>query len=354
MSKSIRFLGFAILAWAGVRAISLGLVPGTSALAFDSATARPRSTLPPIAPSLLPPIDPLPSQQAPAQPSLHAASYPYGQPYPIYVPLASAGRSAPPQIIYVSPPAYMADARIQPAALPVRPNEEPALRDGQVTPVPQVTPSFSGDPTAARLKRLSLSSWAVMRKAPGPDGLASGAMLGGSQVGARLLWQATPSLAASVRASAPVNSQRGVEGAVGVRYQPFASVPLAFTLERRHRFRAYGQNGFAAFAEAGLYSQPLPWQAMLDGYLQAGVVDFNDPDWFVDGQLAVTRPVWNRLSAGFGLWGGGQPGLARLDAGPRLTVGLGRGMKMHLDYRQNLAGNAAPGSGGVMTLAGDF
>ena len=35
MSQSIRFIGVALFAWAGVRAISLGLVPGTQALAFD-------------------------------------------------------------------------------------------------------------------------------------------------------------------------------------------------------------------------------------------------------------------------------------------------------------------------------
>jgi len=29
----------------------------------------------------------------------------------------------------------------------------------------------------------------------------------------------------------------------------------------------------------------------LDAYFQGGVVDFNHPDWFVDGQVAVTRPV---------------------------------------------------------------
>ena len=43
MSNSIRFLGAAILAWAAVRAVSLGLIPGTQALAFDADGMRGRS-----------------------------------------------------------------------------------------------------------------------------------------------------------------------------------------------------------------------------------------------------------------------------------------------------------------------
>ena len=193
-----------------------------------------------------------------------------------------------------------------------------------------------------------------MRSRAGSDSLANAGMLGGSQAGARLLWKYDSHLAASVRASAPINSQRGAEGAVGVRYQPFTSWPVAFTLERRHAFRDYGQSAFALFAEGGVYDRPMPWNLALDGYLQAGVVDFNNPDWFVDGQAAVTRPVWRSLSAGFGAWGGAQPGLTRLDIGPRATIRVGSRMRVHLDYRYKLLGNAVPGSGGVVTLAGDF
>src|SRR4030095_7646635 len=93
------------------------------------------------------------------------------------------------------------------------------------------------------------------------------------------------------------------------------------------------------------------WQATLDGYFQAGVVDFNDPDWFVDGQAAVTRPVWRNLSAGLGLWGGAHPGLSRFDVGPRLSLRVGARMRVHADYRLNVVGNARPGSGAVVTLA---
>jgi len=98
----------------------------------------------------------------------------------------------------------------------------------------------------------------------------------------------------------------------------------------------------------------LPLDFSLDGYIQGGIVGLKSRDLFVDGGFAVSRPVYRQFSAGFGLWGGAQPGLYRIDAGPRITMRVRQNLKVHLDYRQKLAGNARPGSGPVLTLAGDF
>jgi hypothetical protein len=84
------------------------------------------------------------------------------------------------------------------------------------------------------------------------------------------------------------------------------------------------------------------------------VVGVKARDLFVDGSLAVTRPVYRNFSFGFGVWGGAQPGLLRLDRGPRVTIQVGRNLKVHADWQQELAGNARPGSGPALTLAGDF
>ena len=46
MTASTRFLGFAILAWAGVRAVSLGLVPGSGAVASGLPAAALAATPP--------------------------------------------------------------------------------------------------------------------------------------------------------------------------------------------------------------------------------------------------------------------------------------------------------------------
>ena len=361
MSQSIRFLGFAILTWAAVRAVSLGIVPGLGDLAFDAEASQPSRPLPPILPSALPPIEPgrpsMPPQlwsqgQAGAMPF---GAFPVYAPYPIYLPVqAAAGRSAPPQVFYVNPaPAEPREVHVYGAGF--APQDQPRQL-AMAAPVPQrqSTPSFEQPTLRPGLDRLSLAGWATMRNRGGPDSLSGAGTLGGSEAGSRLMWRFTPKLAATLRASAPINSQRGAEAALGVRYQPFDQWPVAVTLERRHAFRDYGQSAFALFAEGGVYGRPMPWQASLDGYFQAGVVDFNNPDWFVDGQAAVTRPVWRNLSAGLGVWGGAQPGLNRLDIGPRASLRLGRGMRAHVDYRLNVAGYALPGSGTVVTLAGDF
>ena len=70
--------------------------------------------------------------------------------------------------------------------------------------------------------------------------------------------------------------------------------------------------------------------------------------------FTVTSPVYSNFSFGLGVWGGAQPGLSRLDAGPRVTMQMRKNVKVHADWRQKLAGNARPGSGPALTLSGDF
>jgi hypothetical protein len=210
-------------------------------------------------------------------------------------------------------------------------------------------------PPVKRLDRLQLSAWALLRGSPGPGALATGGTLGGSQVGARLNYQFSPSLAASFRSSSSVGGVRYAEVAAGVRWKPLASVPIAFNFERRFALNRWGgRNAFAVFAEGGLYQTPILGIANLDLYAQGGVVGAKSRDLFFDGGAAFTRPVWKNFSAGFGVWGGLQPALYRVDAGPRLTMEVRRGIKLHADYRQRLAGEAAPASGPALTIAGDF
>jgi hypothetical protein len=210
-----------------------------------------------------------------------------------------------------------------------------------------------------KIDRLQLSSWALLRSQQGgiagSRSLASGGQLGASQAGARLIYNFDHRLALSARLSSEVG-RRGGEVAAGVRVQPLVSIPVWVTAERRQAVGKYGggRDAFAFFVEGGLYQQPLPWRFSLDTYLQAGVVGFNSRDLFVDGGLWVTRPVYRNFSAGFGVWGGAQPGVYRVDAGPRITMRVRNNLKVHFDWRQQLAGNARPGSGPALTLAGDF
>lgn len=368
MSAPLRFIGVAILTWAGVRAASLGLFPGMTALAPPAAAATLPALEPPPPTRFEPPVplDPQPG------------------PYPAY-----AGSPVTGYAPYLPPPAYAQPYAVQPVVLPVRYAAAPrrARADGwdEILPPPRpayyaaladqpwLTPAPSAPlqsqpvgggglaqttpPPAppARFDRLQLSAWALLRNRPGPATLASGGMLGGSQAGARLTYRFTPAIAASLRFSSSVGGVRGAEVAGGLRWQPLRGDPVALTLERRQALGKYGgRSDFAAFLEGGLYKRPIAAGFALDAYAQAGLVGHKDPLWFADGAFTLTRPLFRNVSGGVGLWAGGQTGLYRVDGGPRLTLDVGRGMRMHLDYRQRLAGDALPASGPALTVAGDF
>ena len=93
MSNSLRFLGFAVLAWAGVRAASLAFAPGMTAPLAPAARA---ATLPPVAATTFdppPPPDPLPHgmQPYPGMAPGYGPAYPPGYPgaYPGPYPAAT-------------------------------------------------------------------------------------------------------------------------------------------------------------------------------------------------------------------------------------------------------------------------
>ena len=366
MSQSTRFIALALVGWVGVRALSLGLIPGGEAIAFDrrdSASLAPQgASLPPVATTQFAPLEPV----APPLPPSYPAGAGYPQPYPVSyaVPVYAAGMSRAQIVPAVRSwgPEEAAGFSLAPAAARYA-NATPPLEQWPLaaiargSSVPVAVPA-NAVPVAAisRLDRLSMSAWAMMRRDPGSSSLATNGQLGGSQAGARILWRFDRRLAASLRTSAPIGGvERSAEFAAGLRWQPLARIPVALTAERRQTFgRDKGASAFALFAEGGVYDRPIFAGFNLDAYLQAGVVGVRDHSAFVDGSATLGRPVWRQFSAGFGAWGGAQPGLARLDAGPRASLRVGRSMRVHLDYRHRFLGRAAPGSGPVVTLAGDF
>ena len=365
MSASIRFLGFAVLAWAGVRAVSLGLIPGTEAFA-PTAEAATTPIPPPLAEGqftpALPPIAPPvgsdgdyggnPSYPAYPQP----VAIPYYYPVPASMPRGTIPRARPDGWSQVAPtpePLYFNPQLEQPQ--PVTRYASTVAEAHSLPQEPAATRAPAAVPTTERFDRLQLTAWALLRGSPGPGNLATGGTLGGSQVGARMRWNFSPSLAASLRSSSSVGGVRYAELAAGVRYKPLAAIPIAFNLERRQALNEWGgRSAFALLVEGGLYQRPMFWIANLDFYAQGGVVGFKSRDLFFDGAATFTRSLWRNWAAGLGVWGGVQPGLYRVDAGPRLTMNVGRGIRLHADYRQRLAGEAAPSSGPALTIAGDF
>ena len=374
MRPSLRFLAIAVVAWAGLRAATVGTIPGAQMFSDSAGASAPT----PIAATQFAGIEPIgPAPAAP--PPFDAASAPYSYPpgydqagnggtgtmRPLIVPVYYSYRGMPGPATAPTPAVWPLPEHRQvfyPAATPlddwplsrIASSATPA-RSTVTAPMQSTAPAV----TLARIDRIQLTMWAMLRNRQGiigsPTALASGGTLGGSQAGARLFYNFTPAISAVVRSSSDVG-RRGGEIAGGVRVRPLRAIPLWITAERRQALGKYGggRNAFALFAEGGVYGRPMPFGFTLDGYAQAGVVGFKSRDLFADGGLAFTRPVYRQFSAGFGVWGGVQPGLYRVDAGPRLTMQVRRNIRVHLDYRQRLAGNAEPGSGPTVTLAGDF
>ena len=365
MSPALRFLGLAVVGWIGLRSAMLGALPGGELFRFDPT----RPPTPPVIETELPAPEPLappgepwlasypgPMQQGPI---IHNY-YPPSAPRTVIYREAGWSQAAAPIVRPVAPAFY--------ASVPVL-DEWPLSRLaaasssplGMAGPVAQSFPQSSAqtariDP--AKFDRVQLTAWALLRRqglTSSTNTLASGSTLGGSQAGARIAYNFTPQVAATLRSTSMVG-RRGGEVALGARVQPMRGLPLWVTVERRQRLGRYGggRNAFALFFEGGLWDRALPMDFRLDAYLQGGVVGFKSRDDFIDGSVTATRPVYRNFSAGLGVWGGAQPGVYRVDAGPRVTMKVRDNLKVHFDYRQRLAGNAEPGSGPAVTLAGDF
>lgn len=357
MSAPIRFLAAVLAGWTGIRAVTLGLVPGFT---VSYAKEVPRRPAPPIATTEFAPLPPVeaafPQQPIalpyPAMP-IPAAYYVYPYPYPAP---SAAPPSIPPRPQWQLPSSSSAEPQFY---TPIRPLDEwqvsslAEFPERRSNPAPTVLAQSKTEPP---LDRVQFTSWALLRGNPSPGALATGGTLGGSQAGARLTYAFNRWVAASLRSTTPVGGSHGAEVAGGLRLTPFRSVPLSITAERRQSISPYGggRSAFALFAETGLYRQPMPWNFNLDAYLQGGIVGLNSRDLFVDGSFAFTRPIWGRFSAGLGVWGGAQPGLYRVDAGPRISVRIRNNIYAHADWRQRLVGNAQPSSGPALTLAADF
>jgi hypothetical protein len=206
--------------------------------------------------------------------------------------------------------------------------------------------------------RWSGSAWLFVRDGGGGD-LAPGGTLGGSQAGARLTFRINDDsrrpLALSARAYVPLDRPEGAEAAVGLDWQPLADVPLHLLAERRERIGREGRSDFALSVYGGAERRLLRG-LQVEAYGQAGVVGVEERDLFADGSMLASVRA-GPVQAGAGIWGGAQPGAARLDAGPQASARLsvaGVHLRASAEWRFRIAGDAAPGSGPAFTLAAGF
>jgi len=343
VGRPLKFLVIVLLGWSGARAALLWPGAPLAVPAEATASAGPEIPVPAAAFSAF--AQPLP----PPTEAAAAAMTPLGAPMPPLLPFeltdTGFGESAAPAPF--PEPSMPLAARMQEAVPPAAPASvpvEPALALVAQPPGPS---------------RWSASAWLVARAGSmAGNGAFGPAQLGGSQAGARIRYALGRTLALSGRLSAPLRGI-GREAGLGVEWQPL-KIPLSILLERRVALDA-GRGGTALGAITGINPTRVAGRLELEGYGQAGVVARRRREPYADGALRLLQPVASgrlgRLAVGAGVWGGAQRGASRLDVGPSLVATVptaGPTLRVAAEWRQRVAGNAAPGSGPALTLGTDF
>ncbi|GMN03303.1 hypothetical protein [Erythrobacter sp. MTPC3] len=260
------------------------------------------------------------------------------------------------------------------AKLPVGSPHGPRLH-GLETPqsvagVTPLAPAFEGRPAA---DRWSLDAWAFWRQGSNAAPISQGRVpiYGASQAGANLQYRVDPASRFDprvyMRGYRALVSGGETEIAAGASARPFASIPLRVSAEVRAAENRFGQTiRPAVIATTELPAARLPASFRLEAYGGAGYVGGKGATPFADGQIAVTReladiagPVDTRaqVSIGAGAWGGAQKDASRVDVGPTMRVDMTIGKvpaRLALDWREQITGDAAPGSGVAATLSTRF
>ena len=234
--------------------------------------------------------------------------------------------------------------------------------------VPFVAPKAADRPYWAnrQLAGWSLGGWAFVR--PGDEGTSAGGIaaasqLGGGQAGLRLAYGFgdSGSVRAYSRATMALSQPRQRDLAFGFAFAPVGQVPVDVAVEQRLAVGSQGRTALAVMVTGGVGDVALPGRFQFEAYGQAGFVGARRRDEFADAAVVVDREIVHmpRASLHLGALAAGsmQPGVGRVDVGPRLTLRLpdvGGGSRIALDWRQRVAGDARPGSGAALTLATDF
>jgi len=213
-------------------------------------------------------------------------------------------------------------------------------------------------------RRWSGTAWMLWR----PDvagGLAQAPLLGGSQAGARIDYRVAESGLGRIgvygRVSRALSGAPSEEAALGVALRP-GHAPVSVLAERRQRLGRGGRDGFALFVAGGINPRELAPRLVAEGYAQAGLVGLPGLDGFADGKASLGYRLSSsrspsRLTLGASLSGGVQPGAGRLDIGPELGLRLpasATALRLSLEWRERVLGDARPARGPTITLVSDF
>lgn len=328
--RPLRFLAVVIGGWTGARAFVL----------WSSQ----------IAPALVHAVAPAALAEIPAVASAPKRAAEWAKSVPLFTPSPSPATPVSTEMSAAEPPGAAVVERTLAAS--IKPTAAPIAFDLALPPDP--LPPGVDPPPVFRASRWSGSAWAILR----PDGRATpfASQLGGSQAGARLAYALGEArrVAIYARASTAIDAAER-EAAVGVDWRP-TRLPIHLVAERRIGVAGV-RSGTAIGAVGGVGPTPIAGPIRIEGYAQGGVIFRERSESFADGSLRLTASVIPRVDLGLGSWGGAQRGAARLDMGPTVGVTLPvahQALRLSVDWRERVAGDARPGSGPAMSLGVDF
>lgn len=247
------------------------------------------------------------------------------------------------------------------------------IKELSSTPPGRISESKRVASLSSSSKPLSGYFWTFLRQGSGSLGFGQtvptlqspAGQYGGSQAGAiltyRLAGNHRRNLSAFVRAATALSNADDEELAIGMKVKPLASVPMSLFAEQRIGPEGLQNRGTAFYVAGGTGPNRLLFDADLETYGQAGYILSNDSSYFFDASATLQRKILERdnykVTAGGGIWAGGQEGLTRLDIGPRANIYVPVGkmdMRFSLDWRQRVGGNAIPDSGVALTVTTGF
>ena len=129
-----------------------------------------------------------------------------------------------------------------------------------------------------------------------------------------------------------------------------------------HRIGLNGGRGGAGIGIVGGFGpRGIGRGFVAEGYAQAGAIARAGGEGYADGAVRIAHPVASlggvRFDLGAGTWGAAQRDVSRIDVGPSLAAHVPIGpqkVRVSLDWRQRIVGNATPDSGLALTVGADF
>ena len=210
------------------------------------------------------------------------------------------------------------------------------------------------------------SAWILYRPNSTVAPLASVGQLGGSQAGLQVSLPVAQvpklgTVALRARLSRALQTPGQAEAGIGVRLTLHPKIPLDVVIERRIRIGEGGRNAFAVGVASGFDDKALPRGVLVSAYGQAGVVGLRTRDLYVDAAIRAEHRLFtsatSEVRVGVAAWGAAQPGVSRIDGGPRISGSFrigGARLLASVEWRERFAGNARPNSRPVFTIGSDF